>query len=112
MTETRLKPRVPSAADGHADDSFTKEVAENHTKFNTMAKRLECLFGTGDNPQLRRKLYQRIQRCGIEHGPDCYEVVRACVSSAQSADNPGRYFCVSVTSELKTLGFWFNPTDF
>jgi hypothetical protein len=73
---------------------------------------LEKLYGTGDNPQLRRKLYQRIQSCAIEHGPDCYDVVKGCVSSAQSADNPGRYFCVSVTSELKSLGYWEKPSGF
>ncbi len=112
MEATQLTPRVPSAADANEDDSSRKEAGDSNSKFRTVAKRLEHLFGTGDNAQLRRKLYQRIQLCAIEHGPDCYDVVKACVSSAASADNPGRYFCVSVTSELKTLGYWFKPNDF
>jgi len=112
MTATQLTPRLPSAANDHEDDSSRKEAADGFRKFQTVAKRLEQLYGVGDNPQLRRKLYQRIQRCAIEHGPECYDVVKDCVSSAQSADNPGRYFCVSVTSELKSLGYWEKPSEF
>lgn len=112
MTPTQLTPRVPETTDDHEDDSSRKAGGDSYTKFRTVAKRLEHLFGTGDNPQLRRLLYQRIQRCAIDYGPDCYEVVKTCVSSAQTAENPGRYFCVSVTSELKTLGYWFKPNDF
>ncbi len=112
MTAKQLTPRVPSAADEDADDSSRKEAGDGHAKFRTIAKRLEAMFGTGDNPQLRRRLYQRIQVCAIEHGPDCYGVIRDCVASAQSAATPARYFCVSITSELKTLGYWEKPTDF
>lgn len=112
MTATQLTPRLPNAADDDADDSSRKDSGDSFTKFRTVAKRLEQLFGTGDNAQLRRRLYQRIQLCAIEHGPDCYEVVRTCVSSAQSANNPARYFCVAITSELKTLGYWEKPCDF
>ncbi len=112
MTASQLTPTLPTLADGNEDDSSKQDGGDSFAKYKTIAKRLDRLFGTGDNPQLRRRLYQRIQRCAIEHGEDCYEVVRSCVSSAQSADNPGRYFCVSVTSELKTLGYWEKPTDF
>ena len=112
MTASQLTPKLPTAADEHADDSSRKDAGDSFSKFRTVAKRLEGLYGTGDNAQLRRRLYQRIQLCAIEHGPECYEVIRSCVSSAQSANNPGRYFCVSVTSELKTLGYWEKPTDF
>lgn len=112
MTARQLTPQLPRATDEDDDDSLRKDSGDSFAKFQTVAKRLEALFGTGDNPQLRRKLYQRIQRCAIEHGPECYDVVRTCVSSAASASSPGRYFCVSVTSELKTLGYWEQPTDF
>ena len=112
MTATQLTPRVPSYADGHEDDSSRKDAGDNFSKFRTMAKRLEQIFGTGENPQLRRKLYQRIQLCAIEHGPECYGVVRDCVSSAQSANQPDRYFCTAITSELKANGYWEKPSDF
>lgn len=112
MNPTQLTPHVPNTADGNDDDSKRKESGDSYTKFRTVAKRLEQIYGTGDNAQLRRLLYQRIQRCAIEHGPDCYQVVKACVSSAQTASNPARYFCVAVTSELKNLGYWDQPNDF
>lgn len=112
MTLPHLTPLVPAPADEDDDDSLKKDAGDSWAKFQTVAKRLEVMFGTGDNPQLRRKLYQRIQKCAIEHGPECYDVVKSCVSSAQSANSPSRYFCVSVTSELKSLGYWEQPTDF
>lgn len=112
MTAKQLTPRVPTHADDDDNDSLRKEQGDGFAKFRTMATRLEKMFGVGDNPQLRRKLYQRIQRCAIEHGPECYEVVRNCVGEAQSADIPARYFCVSITSELKSLGYWQHDPDF
>lgn len=112
MTATQLHPRVPTPADDHEDDSSRKDAGDSFRKFQTVAKRLETLYGVGDNPQLRRRLYLRIQRCAIDHGPECYDVIRACVSSAASANQPDRYFCTSVASELKSLGFWDQPTDF
>lgn len=112
MSATQLTPRLPVSPDAHEDDSSRKDAGDGFAKFRTVAKRLEALYGTGDKPQLRRRLYLRIQSCAIEHGPECYDVVKGCVSSAASADNPGRYFCVSVTSELKSLGYWEKPSDF
>lgn len=112
MTATRLTPRLPSAPDDDDDDSLKKEQGDGFAKFQTVAKRLEAMFGLGDNHQLRRRLYLRIQRCAIEHGPECYDVIKTCVSAAQSANSPDRYFCTSVSSELKTLGYWDQPTDF
>jgi len=112
MTARQLTPRLPSDTDEDDDDSLRKDSGDCFAKFQTVAKRLEALFGTGENPQLRRRLYLRIQKCAIEHGPECYDVVRTCVSAAQSANSPDRYFCTSVTSELKSLGYWLQATDF
>lgn len=112
MTAKQLTPRVPTHADIDDDDSLKKDAGDSFAKFRTMATRLEKMFGTGDNAQLRRRLYQRIQRCAIEHGPECYDVVKNCVSQAQSANSPGRYFSVAVTSELKSLGYWQEASDF
>lgn len=94
------------------DDSSREAAGDSFSKFKTVASRLEALYGTGDNPQLRRKFYQRIQRCSIEHGPDCYEVVRACVEAAATADYPDKYFCRAVSAELKSLAYWDIPTGF
>ncbi len=112
MTPRSLFHGGTVASTKDVDDSLAEKTVDSFTKFKTVAQRLEALYGTGDNPQLRRKLYQRIQRCTIEHGPDCYDVVRACVSAAASASAPARYFCVAITAELKALEYWTIPADF
>lgn len=112
MTLQRIFASTPTALDEDEDDPLKAGKGTDVAKYRTVAKRLETQYGTGDSPQLRRKLYQRIQRCTIEHGPDCYDVVRACVAAASCADQPDRYFCRSVTSELKNLGYWEIPVDF
>lgn len=112
MTLQRIFSNAPTPIDVNEDDSMKAGQGDSFHKFKTVAKRLEHLYGTGDNATLRRKLYLRIQRCTIEHGPECYEVVRACIAAAAAADFPDRYFCCSVTRELKNLGYWENPVDF
>lgn len=112
MSATRMFPTVPHPADEDADDSFKEGKGDGYQKYRMIAGKLERLFGLGENAALRRKLYIRIQKCAIEHGPDCYELVKACVTSAQVADKPDRYFCTSVTSELKAQGYWAPPVDF
>jgi len=112
MNARQLQPRVPGTTDEHADDSFKEGKSDPSAKYRTIGMRLEKLFALGDNPALRRKLYFRIQKLAIDHGPDCYEAIRSCVASAQSADYPDRYFCTAVTRELKALGFWEQSTDF
>lgn len=97
---------------GDADDSSRRTAPDDPSVYKTIASRLETLYGTGDSPQLRRKLYVRIQTCSIEHGPDCYDVVKACVKAASLAELPDRYFCCSVVAELKSLGYWELPTTF
>lgn len=110
-----LKHLFPAPQDGkttNEDDSLEVEIGPQNRKYSTIAARLEQLYGLGDSPPLRRKLYIRIQACAVEHGPECYEVIRACVASAQSADRPDRYFATAVASELKSLGYWEKSVDF
>ena len=112
MDAKRLSPRVPGATDVDANDSLKEAIAPDYHKYQTIAKRLEVNFGTGDNAALRRKLYIRLQTCAVDHGPECYEAIRGCVAAAQIADYPGKYFCAAVTRELKALGFWEQSTEF
>lgn len=112
MTAKRMSPSLPGSLNEDGDDSLKKERADHNQKYLTVAQRLERMFGLGDNHALRRKLYVRIQKCTIEHGPDCYQLIQDCVSAAQVADQPDRYFCTAVASELKAQGYWATPTDF
>lgn len=112
MTATRMFPTVPDAPNEDANDSLKEVKPNDFQKYRMIASKLERLFGLGDNAALRRKLYIRIQKCAIEHGPECYEIVRSAVTSAQIADKPDRYFCTAVTAELKAQGYWAPPVDF
>lgn len=112
MTVQRLLPTTPTPLDDDEHDPLKEGRASTRQKYRTIAARLEKTFGTGDNPQLRRKLYIRIQLCAIEHGPQCYEIVRACVGLAQAADFPDRYFCTAITRELKSQGYWDLHSEF
>lgn len=112
MSATKLNPRVPSTTDDDADDSLKEGKPDEFAKFRTVAKRLETMFGLGDNAMLRRKVYQKIQRAAIDHGPDCYDVIKLAVAAAQTADRPDRYFVAAITRELKVLEYWERPTDF
>jgi len=112
MTERKLSIPSQDVTNADADDSLKEGKDDNFAKYKTVAKRLEAIFGTGDNPQLRRQVYMKIQKCAIEHGPECYDVIRAAVQQAQAADFPDRYFMAAVTRELKVLEYWERPVDF
>ena len=112
MDAERLNPRLPSGTDADADDSLKEGNADNFRKFKTVAKRLEQMFGLGENHMLRRKVYQKIQRAAIDHGPECYDVIKLAVAAAQTADKPDRYFVAAITRELKVLEMWERSTDF
>jgi len=112
MDAQRLNPRLPSGTDEDADDSLKEGKADDFAKFRSVAKRLETIYGVGDNPMLRRKVYQKIQRAAIEYGPECYDVIKLAVSAAQTADKPDRYFVAAITRELKVLEMWEKSSDF
>lgn len=112
MTLQRLLPTAPTPLDDDVNDPLKEGQGTGDRKYKTIASRLEMLYGTGDSPQLRRKVYLRVQTCCIEHGPDCYDVVKACVKAASLAELPDRYFCCSVVAELKSLGYWELATTF
>ncbi len=112
MDAKQLNPRLPGTKDDDADDSLREKKPDDFAKFRTVAKRLETMFGLGENRMLRRKVYQKIQRAAIEHGPDCYDVIKLAVAAAQNADKPDRYFVAAITRELKVLEMWERPTDF
>jgi len=112
MEAKRLQFPPPGPKDAHEDDSLKEGKADPSDKYRTVAKRLEALFGLGEHPLLRRKVYQKIQRAAIEHGPECYDVIRLAVSAAQAADKPDRYFVAAVTRELKVLEYWERPVNF
>lgn len=112
MSAERLTPALPAPADDDADDSLREGKGDDRAKYKTIAKRLERLFGLGDNAMLRRKVYMKIQKCAIEHGPECYDVINAAVQHAQAATMPDRYFMAAVTRELKMLDYWEQSVDF
>ena len=112
MTAHQLNPLPGRTTDTDADDSLKEGKGDDFQKYKTIAKRLEALYGLGDNPMLRRKVYIKLQKLAIEFGPDCYDVIRAAVTHAAAADFPDRYFMAAVTRELKMLDYWERAVEF
>lgn len=72
---------------------------------SNVAKRLWHKFGKGENPALRRELYERLERAVVEHGWPAYRVIQGCVRSADSASAPDRYFCTAVACRMREAGY-------
>ncbi len=78
-------------------------------KYRTIADRLWKRFGPGDEPEIRRQLYERLQHEAIQHGDAVYRIIQTAFASAQSANNPDRYFAAAVTRRLREQGFLVQP---
>lgn len=70
----------------------------------TIGQRLERRFGTGQDPQARRRLYARLQLAVEVHGERAYRALCTVAAEAESARAPDRYFCFSATRRLAELG--------
>lgn len=71
-----------------------------------VASRLLKKFGSGDNPKVRRELFNRLEREVAIHGARAYAIIRSCVNSSESAVHPDRYFCSSVARRLREAGLF------
>lgn len=76
-----------------------------------VAKRLWSVFGGGENPALRRQLFERLEREVEQHGTRAYRVIESCVKSAVTARNPDRYFCGAVVRRLREAGMMSDASE-
>lgn len=74
-------------------------------KYAELAAKLQRCYGGGENPSMRRKLFDRLQRESIQYGDVVYRVVVGASRSAACARDPARYFCAVVSRRLREQGF-------
>lgn len=76
---------------------------------SNIAERLEAKFGTGSRPELRRALYQRLEKCVEEHGQAAYRILAVTAADSLGKKNPGRYFAHVVMARLHETGILTVP---
>lgn len=84
---------------------------EEEPSFQDVAKRLTSVFGTGDNPTLRRELYERLQRACEQYGQSAYRIISGAVRSAKTAAHPDRYFAACVARRMREAGFFVDEVQ-
>jgi len=78
---------------------------EQDPKYANISKRLRELIWNSECNDLNIKLYDRLQREAIIHGPDVYRAIRSVAASALTKSNPVRYFAASITRRLNEMGY-------
>ncbi len=111
MNEQRTEPREPTTMGDlmrTLGPSFEGEEGRTakHPKFQVVAEKLFKEFGEGENPTLRRELFERCQRECQKHGDVAYRIVAGAVRSAKTAREPGRYFAATVARRMREAGFF------
>jgi len=66
---------------------------------------LLALYGGGDSSHIRLMLFSRLEREVNRYGPPVQRIIVSAQRSAESANDPARYFCTTVTRRLKEAGF-------
>ena len=69
-----------------------------------IAVRLERKFGLGTRPELRRRLFTRLEDLVEDVGEPAYVCIASAAADAEGKDHPGHYFCRVVTTRLKERG--------
>lgn len=69
----------------------------------TIAWHLEQRFGVGSQPELRRRLFQRLQLAVEVHGERALKPLQTVAAEARGARKPDRYFCRAALLRLREL---------
>lgn len=75
-----------------------------------IAERLERKFGLGTRPDLRRALFQKLEKLVEEQGEHAYVVIASVAVDSEGKENPGRYFCRVVLLRLQERHVLAVPT--
>lgn len=74
-----------------------------------VCERLTRRFGLGSRPELRKALYQRLERIVEEEGEPAYLVIATAAADADGKEDPGRYFSKVVMLRLMERGVIESP---
>lgn len=69
----------------------------------TIAFFLEQKFGLGSQPELRRKLFQRLELAVEIHGERALKPLQTVAAEARGARKPDRYFCRAALCRLREM---------
>lgn len=69
-----------------------------------IAQRLERRFGLGTRADLRKALYQRLEKLCEDEGEPAYLVIATAAADSEGKNNPGRYFAHVVMLRLMERG--------
>lgn len=72
---------------------------------SNVAERLLLVFGAGERPEIRKRLYSRLEREVIAHGEPVYDQIVAAAADARDKVHPGRYFARAVVARLRQRGY-------
>lgn len=81
-----------------------RRLAED-PKYGQICQRLRALFWDDSCNDINLRLYQRLEREAIIHGPPVYRAIKSVAASAIHARQPVRYFSASITRRLHEAGF-------
>lgn len=80
---------------------------------SAIADRLETRFGLGSRPDLRKALYQRLERlvneADFELAKLAYDIIASVAADAVGKDKPGNYFAHVVQARLREKGVLAQP---
>lgn len=80
------------------DKKNVKATAEEKIAFF-----LEQRFGLGSQPELRRRLFQRLQLAVEVHGERAKKQLQIVAAEAKGARKPDRYFCRAALCRLREM---------
>src|SRR5262249_5587313 len=80
----------------------------NSAPGSDLVSRLRSKYGLGANPAKRLAFYRKIERLVEKHGDRAYQVVAEANAQAHGLQYADRYFCKTVATMFKQLGWW-NP---
>ena len=86
-----------SMTDGRTREGTTQELP--------LWRKLIGMYGEGERPALRIKLFQRVQHLVDQHGKTMINLVREAITLAKGSRQPGHYFCRAIKAKISEAGF-------
>ena len=97
---------APSIVDGNA---YVEELLKRGQQVgpgpSVTAADLQQLFGSGDFPTARVRLYRIVESICEKHGVPAAAIVKKMVGQSRRKDQPERWFCSAVLLRLAEHGY-------
>lgn len=108
----RMDPAIDASyADQGESLADQGRLPAQQSKTGKVASRLWRKYGPGDNPRLRELLFARLEREACSYGEPVLRIITGAVRSSETAREPARYFCSTVTRRMREAGFLQDPDE-